>query len=47
MPHAALAVKPLGYEQAVALLSDDKRDIRVEILVDLLAVSMRLNCPPE
>ncbi|KAF7731554.1 hypothetical protein EC973_009318 [Apophysomyces ossiformis] len=38
-----LASNALGYEQAVALLSTDTRDIRIEVLIDLIAVSMQLD----
>ena len=38
--------KPISYEEAAELLSTGKRDIRIEILVDLLALSMNLNKQP-
>ncbi|KAG2218017.1 hypothetical protein INT45_010814 [Circinella minor] len=41
-----LVTKPITYEEAAKLLSTGKRDIRIEILVDLLALSMNLNKQP-
>ncbi|KAG0166715.1 hypothetical protein DFQ30_006861 [Apophysomyces sp. BC1015] len=38
-----LGKNPLGYDQAVALLSTDTRDIRIEVLIDLIAVAMQLD----
>ncbi|KAI9489118.1 hypothetical protein BDB00DRAFT_845235 [Zychaea mexicana] len=41
-----LVSNPISYDQAAELLSTGDRDIRIEILVDLLAVSMHLNKQP-
>ncbi|KAI9252863.1 hypothetical protein BDA99DRAFT_548304 [Phascolomyces articulosus] len=41
-----LVAKPMTYEEAAKLLSSGERDIRIEILVDLLAVAMHLNKQP-
>ncbi|KAI8143789.1 hypothetical protein BJV82DRAFT_514289 [Fennellomyces sp. T-0311] len=42
-----LVSSPMAYDQAADLLSSGSRDIRIEILVDLLALSMHLNKQPD
>lgn len=42
-PSWMAAAQPMPLDQAKALLSSDKRDVRIEVLVDFLAVSLDLD----